>query len=118
MRTDKFKFIMDAMASHAIEETNSEYSASFISADGRPGHHYNRGNVNPHQKGAGGGGHGTNSTVLEVDEMSESSKGQDGLNKVQQRRYQAEEDSYYDPNEMMQSGFDENGDKESDESFQ
>jgi hypothetical protein len=36
MRSDKFKFIMDAMANHAIEEANTEYSASFISADGRP----------------------------------------------------------------------------------
>lgn len=37
MRSDKFKFIMDAMASHAIEEQNTEYSASFISqiGDGR-----------------------------------------------------------------------------------
>ena len=35
MRSDKFKFIMDAMASHAIEEHGSEYSASFISVDNR-----------------------------------------------------------------------------------
>lgn len=31
MRTDKFKFIMDSMANHRIEETNSENSASFLS---------------------------------------------------------------------------------------
>jgi hypothetical protein len=35
LRSDKFKFIMDAMASHAIEEHGSECSASFISVDGR-----------------------------------------------------------------------------------
>ena len=34
LRSDKFKFIMDAMASHAIEEHGSECSASFISMDG------------------------------------------------------------------------------------
>lgn len=33
LRSDKFKFIMDAMASHAIEEQNSEYNASFLSVD-------------------------------------------------------------------------------------
>lgn len=53
MRSDKFKFIMDAMASHAIEETNSEYSsASFLSGDGR------RGNANPHQHHGGKGAAG------------------------------------------------------------
>ena len=31
MRADKFKFINEAMASHKIEETNSEYNASFLS---------------------------------------------------------------------------------------
>ena len=68
MRSDKFKFILDAMANHAIEEQNSEYSASFLS----DGH----GNV---VHGAGRHravhvGEFNNSTVLEVDEMSESSK--------------------------------------------
>ena len=48
MRSDKFKFIMDAMANHAIEEANSEYSASFISMDGRQGRGYS-GHHNPSQ---------------------------------------------------------------------
>jgi hypothetical protein len=35
MRTDKFKYIMDAMANHRIDETNSECSASFLSESGK-----------------------------------------------------------------------------------
>ena len=34
MRTDKFKYIMDSMANHRIDEANSEYSASFLSESG------------------------------------------------------------------------------------
>ena len=73
MRTDKFKFIMDAMASHAIEEQNTEYSASFISQlDGRI-----RGNSNVAHPGGGGPGHldykQSNNTVDEEDEESLSS---------------------------------------------
>ena len=72
MRTDKFKFIMDAMASHAIEEQNTEYSASFISQlDGRI-----RGNSNVAHP-VGGPGHldykQSNNTVDEEDEESLSS---------------------------------------------
>ena len=64
MRSDKFKFIMDAMASHAIEEHNSEYSASFISMDN--GGRIARINSNAYQKE-------NNNTVVEVDEASETS---------------------------------------------
>ena len=39
MRTDKFKYIMDSMANHRIDEANSEYSASFLS---ETGHQKNR----------------------------------------------------------------------------
>ena len=100
MRSDKFKFIMDAMASHAIEETNSEYSASFLSLDGRQ----LRGNSNPHQKGQSSNPMGDRfaSTVLEVDEMSESSKQgiTPNMGTSRMRRYVDEEDaggsSYYD----------------------
>ena len=87
-RSDKFKFIQDAMARDTIEETNSEYSASFLSNGGGAGDHggRHRGNSNPHQRGYayGAGGNANmndrdalgrnNSTVLEVDEFSESSK--------------------------------------------
>lgn len=75
------------MRPHAIEEANSEYSASFISVDGRPPH-VGRKNTEPQQ------------TVLEVDEVSENSGPQ---NKGQQRMHYKvkddEMDSYYDPNE-------------------
>ena len=108
MRSDKFKFIMDAMASHAIHETNSEYSASFLSEGGRQG---NRGNQNPHQKH--GNAHSNiantnsnydprnNSTVLEVDELSEKSSKDQYQNRTwNERQKKFEEDSYYDPDEM------------------
>ena len=86
MRSDKFKFIMDAMASHAIEETNSEYSASFLSGDGR------RGSANPHHnkecnKGTGYEKERNNSTVLEVEEMSDSSLIQEAKSKRTRDRY-------------------------------
>ena len=97
MRSDKFKFIMDAMASHAIEETNSEYNASFLSMDGR--HRGNSNQVPGQQKMQTN----NNSTVLEVDEQSTSSRG--GATK-QRHQMMAElqnkrddMDSYYDPNE-------------------
>jgi hypothetical protein len=72
MRTDKFKFILDAMANHAIEEQNSEYSASFLS-DGHGGIVQGKGGRGG-KMGYGVDKERNNSTVLEVDEMSESSK--------------------------------------------
>lgn len=70
------------MASHTIEETNSEYSASFLSNGGGDHGGRHRGNSNPHQRGGAYAYQGgerdalgrNNSTVLEVDEFSESSK--------------------------------------------
>lgn len=67
LRSDKFKFIMDAMASHAIEEHGSECSASFISMDGR------QIRQNSNAAAAQNYHHANNNTVLEVDEASEGS---------------------------------------------
>lgn len=79
---------MDAMKNHAIEEANSEYSASFISVDGKPPQALRKNNE-PHQ------------TVLEVDEVSENS-GPHNKKGGQRMHYQVKDDemdSYYDPNE-------------------
>ena len=73
MRTDKFKYIMDSMANHRIDEANSEYSASFLSESGYQKNRLNSQGKNANYSIKGNERGREHSTVEEVDEESMNS---------------------------------------------